>query len=799
MADTNIQEMQISLPGNGNTEVYQLDGDTPVKFNFDPSNAVFTGENGNLEIAVEGGGTIILENYQALADAGHLPMFEMPGGEMIAGDTYMFAFNGADQNGDMETAAGNTASSSGAGQYNDDPGALYDGINALDGQGDAYDPHAFPISDPVTGLLLDDAGGPGNEAPTLDLSTRTVTFVSEDAKYNNMIGVYELDANGNPINPEIILLDSNATTPGQVLTTMEEGQELHYFLVVGAASASGAPTLSQDPVTGEWTVSFDGDSNSYEVRFDSATLNGYAEETFRFVDTAQGRQVLVDDQLLESDDDDDFNDTVIQENANAGTGFDNTFYVGLGAVHIADNANISDADSANMSQAVITLTNAQAGDALNVNATDLAALGITAVFDSTGTVITLTGDVSIANYEQALQLITFDNSLGNTMNTEARVIEVQVWDDAASPTGAASNVATTTIEVATSTIDAHTLAADAVSGNSASASTASDAVTAATGNLLDSYGTEVSGAVAVDSVAGAWGSLSINANGDWTYTPNDGTTIDTTGLDHPTVETFTYQVIDSTTGAAETATLYIPVHVDAAESNAASGPSWGTDNNDAIYAHADGSSIHAIGGNDFLYGGDGNDNLFGEAGHDYLSGGKGNDQLYGGEGNDYLFGGDGLDILSGDNGNDHLWGGAGNDFVIAGSGDDTVFISSGHDTVFLGAGEDTIVVDPTYLTPGQGDASMSVSDFNIGDNDHFDVSNLTGHEAIITTSSLNTDLVLTIADANHAGNDITITLQGVMAATTHADFSQSIDITATGDELNHLIQHIITTGTDTTS
>jgi hypothetical protein len=108
-------------------------------------------------------------------------------------------------------------------------------------------------------------------------------------------------------------------------------------------------------------------------------------------------------------------------------------------------------------------------------------------------------------------------------------------------------------------------------------------------------------------------------------------------------------------------------------------------------------------------------------------------------------------------------------------------------------------VDPTYLTPGQGDASMSVSDFNIGDNDHFDVSNLTGHEAIITTSSLNTDLVLTIADANHAGNDITITLQGVMAATTHADFSQSIDITATGDELNHLIQHIITTGTDTTS
>ena len=272
MADTTIQEMQISLPGNGNTEVYQLDADTPVKFNFDPADAVFNGENGNLEIAVEGGGTVILENYQALADEGHLPLFEMPGGETIAGDTYLFAFGGADQNGDLETAAGNAAGSSGAGQYNDNPGALFDGINALGGQGDAYDPHVFPISDPVSGLLLEDGAAPGNEAPTLDLAMNTVTFVSEDAQYNNMIGVYELDGDGRPINPEIILLDSNTATPGEVLTTMEDGQTLHYFLVVGADAASGPASFSQDPGTGEWSISFAGDPDSYEVRFDSASI-----------------------------------------------------------------------------------------------------------------------------------------------------------------------------------------------------------------------------------------------------------------------------------------------------------------------------------------------------------------------------------------------------------------------------------------------------------------------------------------------------------------------------------------------
>ncbi len=800
MADTTIQELQISLPGSGNTEVYNLDGDTPVKFNFDPADAVFTGENGNLVIAVEGGGTIILENYQALADAGHLPLFEMPSGEMVAGDTYMFAFGEPGQNGDLETAAGNAGGGSGAGQYSDDHGALYDGINALGGQGDAYDPHAFPTSDPVTGLLLENATAPENEAPTLDLSTSTVTFVSEDAKYNNMIGIYELDASGNPINPEIILLDSNTATEGQVLTTMEDGQTLHYFLVVGAATASGDPTFSQDPVTEKWTVSFEGDSNSYEVRFDSTDINGYDEATFKFTTNAQGRVVALDDQLLESDDDDDFNDTIIQENANAGTGFDNTFYEGLGAVHIVGEANIADSDSANMSQAVITLTNAQAGDSLNVDSAALAALGITASFDSTGTVLTFTGDAPIANYEDALELITFNNTLAN-MSSDPRVIEVQVWDDAASPTGAASNVATTTIEVVSNQLDAHTLVADAVNGNSASVSTDTEAITLMTGNLLESYGDEASAAVAADSVAGAWGSLTIAANGDWTYTPYDSASIDTSDLNHPTVETFTYQVVDSATGGIETATLYVPVHIDANEVDLDAHFYIDRNNvNDAIYVHdlaAHGENIiFAQGGNDFVYGSTGEDYLDGGAGHDFLNGGTGDDRLYGQEGNDYLFGGDGSDQLYGGSGKDLIWGGSGNDLIDAGTGNDTVFISSGHDTVTLGEGADTVAVDPTYLTDGT-DSAMTVTDFNVGEGDHLDFSNLSGGVAQITSGSTSGDLTLTIADANHAGNSITITLEGVMPAS-HTDIAQSVDISSTGDEINHLIQHIISSAHTTT-
>jgi VCBS repeat-containing protein len=794
MADTNIHELQISLPGNGNTEVYQLDGDTPVKFDFDLANAVFTGENGNLEIAVDGGGTIILENYQALADSGHLPMFEMPGGEMVSGDTYLFAFSGADQNADLETAAGNAAGGSGAGQYTDDHGALFNGINALGGQGDAYDPHAFPTSDPVTGLLLTGTTDVGNEAPTLDLSTRTVTFVSEDAWDNNMIGVYQLDADGNPTNPEMILPDSNSATPGQVLTTIEDGEELHYFLVVGAAHDGANPVFTQNS-SGEWVISFDGDSNTYEVRFDDPDINHNFEATFLITDGPNGRVVAVDDQMRNADsalgdDDDDFNDTIIQENANAGTGFDNTFHEGLGSVHIAGEVNISDADSTNMSQAVITLTNSHDGDVLTLDTSALPA-GITATIS--GNVITLTGDASIADYETAIELITYNNTATHP-DTDPRIIEVQVWDNYASPTGDASNVATSTIEVVANQIDAHTLLANPTDGNSAMISTLGGTTAAATGNLLDSYGSEVSAAVAVDSAAGAWGSLSIAANGDWTYTPYDSASVDTTGLDHPTVETFTYQVVDSATGGVETATMYIPVHIDTNDAiSIGAGIHLGTTGNDVIYGNDGGNTIYAQGGNDFIYGGASNDSLYGGAGHDYIHGGAGNDYITGEQGNDYLFGGSGNDIINGGDGNDVIWGGSGNDTINAGAGNDTVFISSGHDTATLGTGADTIAVDPTYLTSGDGGGSMTVTDYNISEGDHLDLSNLTSGVVEVTSNSTSGDLVLTIANVNHAGDDITITLQGVLPAT-HDAVDHHVDLSATGDDLNNLVQHIINTG-----
>ncbi|XXJ20623.1 VCBS domain-containing protein [Desulfovibrio caledoniensis] len=1206
-------------------------------------------------------------------------------------------------------AAGETAHIDGVGDlvinadgsYTFTPTADYDGevptatYTVTDGNG-GYD--SADLSIDIT---------PVNDAPTIDLSMGTVTFQSEDAGNNNMVGVYELDAEGNPVNPQIILVDSNHGTDGQLLTTFGDGQELHYFLVPNTNVGSGVPTFVPNG-SGGWDISFDGGATSHEVRFDDAGINNNPENTFRITTDANGRLVSIDDQMRDDqsplgDDDDDFNDLVIRENDHAGTGFENTFVEDGGPVHVTGEVHISDVDSANMSQAVITLTNAHDMDALNIDTSALPD-GITATVN--GTQIILSGDAPISDYESAIEQITFSNG-SDDPDASDRLINVQVWDDASDPTGAPSNVATTVIHVVpvddntppvavddtgsgSGTIsgdggvgnaegsDAFHLVAqefDAQSGkwvqatlsdwgnnngshygvesasggkgngngnggnsgddkfieNNSNAerlliqfddpqtsvslkltgdgngqeslqawdadgnpitdltiSESGDVVTLSsptaaigtvvvmadpddpnasvalkevtgsdpvdhlsgtyeaaviTGNVLandhdaqdtdytdgpgfpagsteltvtgaaagdlddltqaqydqhlangdftgdsgtfslsddgvgvtvhgqfgdlviaedgsytytthdglpvgdytesftyqvsdtdgavdygvievnatintlvahadlghgamvtdtlepayqwqgasghdinfanqtdgnpnewqtlaDNMGLKVSAtidglpawvgeveglgigvntplvpdtheiengplyrealtldfgqdghalpeqlylmlnnvstgedviftitdsndhtytvhvgsggnnatysdgtgtivltkannnqyyitgshqgqdgtgelliksvtlggawhtrfslnyinattgghwvqngttgeltlpsvngslfgnvyssddaamtAAIVGSGVGAWGTLQIAANGEWTYTPNENAhSITTDGLTEPTVEQFTYQVTDSH-GLTDTATLYIPVHVNATVNNGTDGVDVinGTDGNNVIYGHGGDDVIHGQGGNDFLYGGAGDDIINGGAGHDYISGGDGNDTLHGGDGNDYLFGG---------NGDDVLWGGAGNDVIHAGAGNDTVFISSGHDTVTLGAGEDTIMIDPSYLTSGEGGGSMTVTDFNIGEGDHLDLSALSAGLADVTSAGDSGDLIVTIADVNPAGDDITITLQGVLPPT-HDAVDHQVDLSATGEDLNTVIQHIINSG-----
>jgi VCBS repeat-containing protein len=176
-------------------------------------------------------------------------------------------------------------------------------------------------------------------------------------------------------------------------------------------------------------------------------------------------------------------------------------------------------------------------------------------------------------------------------------------------------------------------------------------------------------AVLVDGPAS--GSLTLNPNGSFTYTPGP----DTTGQ-----VTFTYRASDGT-NQSNLATVTITVTA-------------GCDGRAATIVGTSGSNnITGTSGNDVIAGLGGNDTIDGNSGNDIICGGSGEDVLEGGSGDDRLFG---------DTGNDRLRGGSGDDLLDGGAGDDVLDGGSDRDRLLGGAGVDRLLGggDPDVLDGG---------------------------------------------------------------------------------------------------
>ena len=100
--------------------------------------------------------------------------------------------------------------------------------------------------------------------------------------------------------------------------------------------------------------------------------------------------------------------------------------------------------------------------------------------------------------------------------------------------------------------------------------------------------------------------------------------------------------------------------------------------------------IYGTDRNDRIFGAGKDDVLFGANGHDTIKGLWGNDTLVGGAGNDHLWGQWGNDTLYGDSGKDNLRGGDGNDTLLGGSGNDKLYGNDGDDQLTGGTGNDIL-------------------------------------------------------------------------------------------------------------
>jgi hypothetical protein len=225
---------------------------------------------------------------------------------------------------------------------------------------------------------------------------------------------------------------------------------------------------------------------------------------------------------------------VVDLNGSApGTGYAATFRENGAAVAVAGaGLLITDGDDSHLARATVTIANPHADDALILNTAGLPG-GIAVDASSTASRVVLVGSATLADYETALRQVMFRNS-GETPNTEARTIEIEVSDGVAS-----SSTAITTIVV-----DAVPDAVD----DTASTQAGQIVVTA---NVLanDDQGDGPASITAWDGQSVAGGGVVYNGNRTFTYTPPSGFT----GID-----AFTYTIADSN-GDTSSATVRVTV------------------------------------------------------------------------------------------------------------------------------------------------------------------------------------------------------------------------------------------------
>ena len=159
------------------------------------------------------------------------------------------------------------------------------------------------------------------------------------------------------------------------------------------------------------------------------------------------------------------------DNSSGGSGVDyqGNFTEGGAAVSITDSdVSVSDVDDTNIESATITLTNAQTDDVLAAGSLPA---GITASSYNSGTgVISLSGSATLADYETAIEAITFNNT-SEAPDTTDRVITVMVNDGD-------DNSATATSTISVTAVDAGDVGA--VSDNDGSVNTIAENATANT-------------------------------------------------------------------------------------------------------------------------------------------------------------------------------------------------------------------------------------------------------------------------------------------------------------------------------
>ena len=197
--------------------------------------------------------------------------------------------------------------------------------------------------------------------------------------------------------------------------TDADGNPITFVSVQGAVG--GTVSQSGGNITFTPTANFSGAASfTYTIR-DSAGLTDTATASFNINNVNDGPVLDLDSTMP------DRNSVTIAT-------------AGGSAVRVTSaNVSIADVDDANVQSASLSIMNAQAGDTLGL----AGALpgGITAIFDANGRGVTLNGLASRADYEAAIEAITFSTT---SSSTTTRNIAVNLFDGAGAGGGSVAQI-----------------------------------------------------------------------------------------------------------------------------------------------------------------------------------------------------------------------------------------------------------------------------------------------------------------------------------------------------------------------
>jgi hypothetical protein len=284
-----------------------------------------------------------------------------------------------------------------------------------------------------------------------------------------------------------------------------------------------------------------------------------------------------------------------------GTDFSTTFI----GVPVALSSNLRITDNGNTLDSItITITNRLDGEAesLSTTATDAA---ITASYNATTGVFRLTGNATIAQYQQVLAGLRYTNTASNP-NTTPRSITFVVDDGAA--LNNTSTVATTTLAINLSPVAVN----DSLTGFQ------NTPLTISVATLLTNDSDPAGDPLSITAVSNATSGTAVLNNNDTPADTSDDFILFTPTTDFLGNATFDYTLSDGFSTAPAIVTIAVnPINL----------------------------TLTGTPENDTLDGGAGNDTLSGLAGDDTLNGNDGTDQLTGGLGSDTLTGGNGVDTF----------------------------------------------------------------------------------------------------------------------------------------------------------